>query len=100
MIWFVSRHAGAREWAGAQGLQWDRAVSHLTAWDMACMSEGDEVYGLVPPHVASRLCRLGVRYWHLATDLPETLRGRELSATDMAAHGARFVRLHIEEITE
>jgi putative CRISPR-associated protein (TIGR02620 family) len=39
-----------------------------------------------------------VRYWHLATELPQTLRGRELSAAEMAAHGARFVRLQIQEM--
>jgi CRISPR-associated protein Csx16 len=100
MIWFVSRHQGAQDWALAQGLHWDRAVAHLTDADLACMGEGDDVFGLVPAHVAARLCARGVRYWHLATELPQTLRGRELSAAEMAAHGARFVRLQIQEMKE
>lgn len=97
MIWFVSRHAGAREWAQAQGLRWHRTVSHLDPGEVA---DGDEVYGMLPPHVTARLCARGVRYWHLATDLPEALRGHELSADAMAAHGARFVRLHVQEVTK
>lgn len=92
MIWFVSRHAGAREWAARQGLRWDRAVPHL---DPAQVADADAVYGTLPAHVAAHLCARGVRYWHLAADLPEALRGTEVSADALHAHAARFVRLEV-----
>lgn len=95
MIWFVSRHPGALAWAQTQGLAWHRAVTHI---DPADVSAGDDVYGVLPAHIAATLCSRGVRYWHLATEVPESLRGCEMSAEAMAAHGARFVRLHVQEV--
>ena len=95
MIWFVGRHAGAREWARQQGLQWQREAAHL---EEVKVSAGDLVYGTLPCSLAAEVCAAGAEYWHL--DLPATLawRGRELSADDLAAAGARFVRYEVRRV--
>lgn len=95
MIWFVSRHAGAAQWAAAQGLQWDRLVGHL---DLSRVADGDRVYGTLPAHLVAQLCARGVQYWHLATDCPAEMRGLELAAPTMRSCGAHFVRLHVAEV--
>jgi CRISPR-associated protein Csx16 len=97
MIWFVCRHPGATAWAREQGLAWGKTVIHLRAEDVA---SGDEVYGVLPGHIAAAVCAKGALYWHLALDLPESLRGCEASLQDMSTHGARFVRLHVQELAQ
>jgi CRISPR-associated protein Csx16 len=84
---FVSRHPGAAAWAQAQGLAVDRLVAHL---DPAGVGAGDTVIGTLPVNLAAAICNKGARYLHLTLELPSDWRGRELSATDMAACGARL----------
>ena len=95
MIWFVCRHPGATAWAREQGLAWGKAVTHLRAEDVAA---GDEVHGVLPGHIAAVVCARGALYWHLALDLPESLRGREVSHQNISTYGARFVRLHVQDL--
>lgn len=84
---FVTRHAGAVEWARRRGLQVDRQVSHLEATDVAA---GDVVIGSLPVHLAGQICQRGARYLHLSLDMPPAARGRELSADELDAYGARL----------
>ncbi len=86
-VWFVSRHAGAIEWARGQGLAIDCWVPHL---DVAQVQQGDTVAGTLPIHLAAQVCQHGARYLHLRLDLPPHLRGQELSADDLSAGGARL----------
>jgi len=86
-VWFVSRHAGAVEWARRQGLSVDRLVDHL---DPAEVEAGDVVAGTLPIHLAAEVCERGARYLHLRLEVPRELRGRELTADDLAALGARL----------
>jgi CRISPR-associated protein Csx16 len=84
---FVSRHPGAAEWAQAQGLAVDRLLAHL---DPAEVRAGDIVIGTLPVNLAAAVCSQGARYLHLTLELPPDWRGRELSAADMVACGARL----------
>jgi CRISPR-associated protein Csx16 len=84
---FVTRHAGAIDWAQRRGLQVDRQVSHLEATDVAA---GDVVIGSLPVHLAGQICQRGAQYLHLSLDLPAAARGRELSADELDAYGARL----------
>ncbi len=88
---FVTRHAGAVEWARRQGIA-ARAVAHL---DPETIGPGDRVLGILPVHVAARVCERGGRYFHLSLDLPPEARGRELSADDMERHGAQLTEFSI-----
>ncbi len=91
--WFVSRHAGAVEWAKRQGLQADILVAHL---DVEKVSPGDTVIGTLPVNMAAAVCARGARYLHLSLEVPEGWRGRELTADALEAAGAAFRQYHVK----
>lgn len=86
-IWLVTRHAGALKWFERQGLPIDRTTPHL---ELDTLQAGDTVIGTLPVHLVAQLTERQVRYIHLAMQLPEALRGKELTAADMDACGARL----------
>ncbi len=86
-IWFVSRHTGAVEWAKAQGIVVDHWVPHLSINEI---SSGDTVIGTLPVNMVAEVCAVGARYMNLSLDLPHSWRGKELSATELVAVGARL----------
>ncbi len=91
--WFVSRHPGALEWARRQGIQVDRQLSHL---EVDRVQPGDTVIGTLPVHMVWAVNRRGGSYLHLSLDVPERLRGRELSADDLETCGARLEAFRVE----
>ena len=94
-VYFVSRHPGAAEWAEREGVAFDQHEAHL---DADRLRNGDTVIGTLPVHTVARIRAAGVRYLHLAFDLPAGLRGAELSADDLARLNARLVPIHAEVI--
>lgn len=84
---FVSRHAGAVEWALRRGVTVDRQVCHLAPAEVAA---GDTVIGSLPVHLVAQICARGARYLHLSIDIPAAARGRELNADELDAYGARL----------
>ena len=94
-IFFVSRHPGAVDWAREQGLAVDCAVTHL---DPDEVRAGDVVIGTLPVNLAAEVCARGGCYLHLTLDLPAEWRGRELSAADMRACGARIEEYRVERV--
>lgn len=93
--YFVTRHPGARDWAIEEGYQIDAIVTHL---DPAIIQLGDLVIGSLPVNLAAEVCACGGRYLHLSLDLPPALRGRELSAEQMRACGARLEEYRVLSI--
>jgi CRISPR-associated protein Csx16 len=91
--YFVTRHAGAVEWAARQGIAIDRTVPHL---DPSEVRPGDVVIGTLPVHLAAEVCASGARYLHLALELPPDRRGFELTAEEMTRCGARLVEYRVE----
>ncbi len=85
--YFISRHPGAREWAAGEGIAVDRVLAHF---DPDCVRPGDVVLGTLPIHLVARVCARGGRYLHLSLEIPPEWRGRELSAADLRACGARL----------
>lgn len=83
--WFVSRHPGALQWMRKHGPAFDHHVPHL---DPACIQAGDTVIGSLPVNLAAEVCARGASYWNLSLRLPESARGRELSAQELLALGA------------
>ena len=92
--WFVSRHAGAIEWAARQGLAVDRLVHHL---DPDQVGGGDTVMGSLPVNLAAAVCQRGARYLHLSIELPPELRGKELSADQLDQLGAKMCEYRLEK---
>ncbi|HAZ60381.1 MAG TPA: CRISPR-associated protein Csx16 [Gammaproteobacteria bacterium] len=86
-VYFVSRHAGARDWLARQGLAVDQQIAHL---DPAGVIQGDTVIGTLPVNLAAEVCARGARYVHLSLQLPLDRRGQELTADELEAHGARL----------
>ena len=83
--YFVTRHAGASEWATRNGFNSVEVVAHF---DPAVVNEGDKVIGTLPVHLAADVCGKGGQYYHLVLNLPADARGREISADDMESYGA------------
>jgi len=92
---FVSRHAGALEWARQQGHSDAIETTHL---DIAQIEPGDLVLGTLPVHIAADVCARGGRYLHLAMEIPKERRGDELSADDMTQFGARLEEFRIQRV--
>lgn len=92
-IFFVSRHAGAVEWARRRRLPVDIWVAHL---DPARVGAGDTVIGSLPLHHAAMACRAGARLLHLTLDIPAEWRGLELSADELEAAGARVEEFFVK----
>ncbi|WJW76826.1 CRISPR-associated protein Csx16 [Thiohalobacter sp. IOR34] len=82
------------EWAQRQGIAVDNMVDHL---DPEQVEAGDTVIGTLPVHLAARICERGARYWHLTLNLTADMRGRELSADDLDAAGARLEAFNIRK---
>ncbi|BBO79927.1 CRISPR-associated protein Csx16 [Desulfosarcina ovata] len=85
--WFVTRHAGAQEWAFDEGLKVDQVVDHL---DTDEVKKGDIVIGSLPVNMVASLNEKGVRYFHLILQIPREMRGKHLSADRMRSFGARI----------
>jgi len=83
--YFISRHAGAIDWAKQQGIKIDEQIAHL---DTDQLKAGDKVYGTLPINLVAQINALGVRYFHLSLNLPKEARGKELSAELMQRFGA------------
>ena len=94
--WLVTRHPGAVEWARDIGIEVDdRTV--LSNLDTSMVRPGDMVVGTLPVHLVADLNERGARYLHLALEVPEHARGRELSADEMRSFGARLEEYHVRQ---
>lgn len=89
----VSRHAGAIAWVMSKGIKVDEVLSHL---DISCIEKGDVVVGILPVHLAEQVCSRGGRYLALTVDLPEDVRGSELTMENMNNYNAN---LHEYKVT-
>ena len=95
LIWFVSRHPGALDWARQSDIAFDRHVAHL---DPADVQAGDAVIGSLPVNLAAEVCARGAAYWHLSLRVAEQDRGRELTAAQLQAYDATIGRYEIQEL--
>jgi CRISPR-associated protein Csx16 len=95
-VWFVSRHAGALEWANAKRIAVDRRVAHL---DLEEIRAGDTVIGALPVHLAAGVCERGARYVNLSVDSNLEDRGQELSVADLDRLGARLETFEVRRVS-
>ncbi len=85
--YFITRHPGAIQWAKQQGIQVDQQLKHL---DTSIIRKGDTVLGTLPVNLIAEVCKKGGKYYHLTLELPEDMRGKELTAEDMQKSHARL----------
>ena len=85
--YFISRHAGAVDWAEAQGFHVDQRLAHF---DVTVIQPNDRVIGTLPINLVADVNARGGYYFHLTLELPAEARGKELSAADMQRYGARL----------
>ncbi len=95
--WFISRHPGACEWMAQRSIAIDRVVAHLDPLNVA---SGDIVHGSLPVNLAVQVCERGARYFHLSLVIPFELRGKELSAGQLATMGARFEEFDLRRVID
>jgi CRISPR-associated protein Csx16 len=93
----ITRHPGALEWALRQGLG---QVAHCAHLDPADIAPGDVVIGTLPVHLAAEVCACGGRYFNLSLDLPESKRGRELTADELEVFGVRLGEYVIQKLVD
>lgn len=82
--YFVSRHSGAVEWARRRGIE-ARWIEHL---DVSLIQAGDTVLGTLPVNLVADINERGARYFHLTMNVPQEMRGKDLSADEMEFYGA------------
>lgn len=93
--YFITRHAGAIEWAERRGVRVDARMAHL---DPALIQPGDVVIGTLPIQLAASVCARGGLFFNLSLDVPPQARGRELTADDLEAFGARLEAFEVRAI--
>lgn len=94
--YFITRHPGAADWAARQGLRVDQRLAHL---DPDIVQPGDLVIGTLPVNLAAQVCARGGRFFNLSLTLPAEARGRELSADDLQAYGARLEEYRVQRVS-
>lgn len=95
LIWFVSRHSGALDWARQNGIAFDCHVAHL---DTGKIGAGDTVIGSLPVNLAAEVCACGAEYWNLSLHVLEQDRGRELSAEELQGYNAIMEHYEIRKL--
>lgn len=92
--YFVSRHAGAQDWAKRKGFD-AQPVAHF---DASVISNGDKVLGTLPVQIVADVIARGGTYYHLSMAIPADMRGKDLSADDMDDFGATLQRFHVTAV--
>ncbi len=93
--YFISRHQGAIQWAQEKGIKIDKQQTHL---DIEQIQANDSVIGTLPINLVAELTRKKATYYHLTLELPEHLRGKELTANDMQRCKARLEAYKAEKM--
>ncbi len=91
----TTRHPATVQWLARQGIAAEQ-VDHVSS---DSITHPVKLIGNVPPAIAAQVCQQGGEYWHIDLDLPQTIRGKELSVSDLEQYKAKIIRYHIEQIT-
>lgn len=93
--YLVTRHAGAKDFAGRLALAPFVMVEQADAAFLARLAPGDEVYGNLPVEMAAQVCASGAAFHALILPAARDQRGREFTADEMLAQGAAFRRYSV-----
>ena len=93
----MSRHQGAIEWA--KRYHWGQRLQYVQHLDVCEIKAGDIVIGTLPINLVAEINERGAHYLHLTINLAAIQRGKELTADDLEAAGARLSRYRAAKIT-
>lgn len=86
----VTRHEGAKDFLRSKGYE-GRVIEQFSP-EMA--EKGDLVIGVLPVQLIDEVLRRGARFISIIMpDVPEDMRGKELSPSQMEEFGARLVEI-------
>ncbi|MDA9557152.1 CRISPR-associated protein Csx16 [Vibrio sp.] len=88
-ITMITRHPASQIWMENKGIKVDRQIPHL--FDVSEFGSGDTVIGILPINIIADLTKRGVNYWHFTTQIPESLRGKELSYDELITCKPRII---------
>lgn len=80
--YLITRHPGALEWLNSKVSGPVVHLSHLSQIEL--IKFGDTVVGTLPVNLVEVICRHGARYLHLTIEIPQALRGQELTAQQLS----------------
>jgi len=92
----VSRHSSAIAWLKKRGIEGE-VVSQIDSSLIETLQKDDEVYGILPTHLALQILERGVKVFLL--QLPNVVfeqRGKELSPEEMEEAGAKILRFGLQ----
>ena len=95
--WLVTRHPGAVFWAAKAGVKTGNS-SIVESLDPSVINDGDKVIGTLPIHLVEQVIRRGGTYFHIAMDLPEEARGKELTEKEMKNFNARLEQYYVANL--
>ncbi|MDO4896854.1 MAG: CRISPR-associated protein Csx16 [Moraxella sp.] len=96
--YFITRHIGALDWAGENGVHFDVHLSHLLDFDE--LKSGDVIIGTLPVNIISQINELGVHYIHLSLTIPPHLRGVELTAEQLDECQATLEEFYVKKLAK
>lgn len=91
-VYFISRHAGALDWAKEQNIHFDIHLTHLDNLDG--LNPNDIIIGTLPINMVADLNMRQIRYVHLSLRIPAKLRGIELNAEQL-----RLCQIQLQEFS-
>lgn len=93
--YLITRHQGAVHWVKSQGIVVDEIIQHL---ELSSLKSGDVLIGTLPINLVAELGKIGVRYFHLTLNIPESLRGKELTLDEMNEVNAYLQEYRAEKV--
>ena len=88
----VTRHEGTVKLLKEMDIRVDEVVSHL---DIDVVEDGDIVVGVLPVHIAAKVCEKNAKFYAVSLDLPEELRGIELSYEQVKGLGISIKEFYV-----
>ena len=88
MIYFISRHTGAKEWIMEKGIVINKFIEHLNILDLEA---GDTVIGSLPINIIANLTQKNIKYIHIELNVNIDQRGKELTKGDLNNLNAKLV---------
>ena len=85
----ITRHSATSSWL-QERIPSIEIFSHLDDSLIDKLKIGDTVVGVLPINIVEKLTRRKVIYQHFTLDLPETMRGKELTKLEIEQFGARL----------